>query len=230
MVARYPMPNLLLQREIDNLNKLILQLGGQVEENLRQGVQSISTRNSLQAYAVQDEDQAVDSLEVQVEEECMKLLALHQPVASDLRYIISVLKINGDLERIGDLSKSLGQHAYVLSRGDAFPIPDPLNTMATVARDMLTKSLNALIDRDVNACRRIIHQDKQVNECYGEMHKWFQDGIEQHLDDATVRLNLYLASKDLERIADHACNIAEDVIYLVSGEIVRHHDLAIAED
>lgn len=224
------MPNLLLQREIDNLNKLILQLGGQVEENLRQGVQSISTRNSLQAYAVQDDDYAVDSLEVQVEEECMKLLALHQPVASDLRYIVSVLKINGDLERIGDLSKSLGQHAYILSRGSAFPIPEPLNTMASVARDMLTKSLNALIDRDVNACRRIIAQDTQVNECYGEMHKWFQEGIEQHLDDATVRLNLYLASKDLERIADHACNIAEDVIYLVSGEIVRHHDLAQAED
>jgi phosphate transport system protein len=224
------MPNLLLQREIDTLNKLILQLGGQVEENLRQGVQSISTRNSLQAYAVQDEDEAVDMLEVQVEEECLKLLALHQPVASDLRYIISVLKINGDLERIGDLSKHLGQHAYVLSRGNAFPIPEPLHVMASIAREMLTKSLNALIARDVNACQRILHQDKQVDACYGEMHVWFEEGIKQNTPDSSMRLYLYLAAKDLERIADHACNIAEDVIYLVSGEIVRHHDLALAED
>ena len=224
------MPNLLLQREINTLNRLILQLGGQVEENLRQGVQSIHTRNTLQAYAVQDEDQLVDSLEVQVEEECMKLLALYQPVASDLRYIVSVLKINGDLERIGDLSKSLGRHAYTFSKKEKHPVPAPLSDMAAQARDMLTKSLNALIDRDVNACRRIIHQDQKVNALYGEIYDWLKEGLDQQLPEAKARLNIYLAAKDLERIADHACNIAEDVIYLVSGEIVRHHDLALAED
>ena len=224
------MPNLLLQREIDSLNKQILQLGGQVEENLRQGVQSIRTRNTLQAYAVQDEDQLVDSLEVQVEEECMKLLALHQPVASDLRYIVSVLKINGDLERIGDLSKSLGKHAYTFSKKEKLPVPQPLSEMAVLAREMLTKSLNALIERDVNACQRIIHQDKNVDRLYGEVYDWLMEGMNQNLPKAGARLNIYLAAKDLERIADHACNIAEDVIYLVSGEIVRHHDLALSED
>jgi phosphate transport system protein len=224
------MPNLLLQREIDTLNKLILKLGGQVEENLRQGVQSIRTRNSLQAYAVQDEDQWVDSLEVQVEEECLKLLALYQPVASDLRYIVSVLKINGDLERIGDLCQSLGRHSYKFSKKEQVVLPDPLMIMAGLAREMLTKSLNALIERDVNACQRIIHQDKQVDSLYGEVYDWLKEGMDQQLPQAKARLNIYLAAKDLERIADHACNIAEDVIYLVSGEIVRHHDLALAED
>jgi len=224
------MPNLLLQREIDSLNKRILQLGGQVEENLRLGVQSIRTRNSLQAYAVQDEDQLVDSLEVQVEEECMKLLALYQPVASDLRYIVSVLKINGDLERIGDLSKSLGNHAYTFTKKATIEVPAPLSEMATHARDMLTKSLNALIERDVNACQRIIHQDTKVDALFDDVYEWLKEGMDQNLPDASARLNIYLAAKDLERIADHACNIAEDVIYLVSGEIVRHHDLALAED
>jgi len=224
------MPNLLLQREIDTLNKLILQLGGQVEENLRQGVQSIRTRNTLQAYAVQDEDQLVDSLEVQVEEECLKLLALYQPVASDLRYIVSVLKINGDLERIGDLSKSLGRHAYTFSKKDTYPVPEPLTVMAALAREMLTKSLNALIDRDVNACQCIIHQDQQVDTLYGDIYDWLKDSMDQQLPETGARLSIYLAAKDLERIADHACNIAEDVIYLVSGEIVRHHDLAVTED
>lgn len=224
------MPNLLLHREINHLNKLILQLGGQVEENLRHGVQSIHTRNTLQAYAVLDEDQLVDSLEVQVEEECMKLLALYQPVASDLRYIVSVLKINGDLERIGDLAQSLGRHAYKFTKKESLTIPEPLTLMAALARDMLTKSLNALIDRDVNACRRIIHQDQQVDSLYGQLYDWLKEGMEEQVPLLPARLNIYLAAKDLERIADHACNIAEDVIYLVSGEIVRHYDLALAED
>jgi len=224
------MATILLQREIDNLNKLILQLGGQVEENLRQGVQSIRTRNSLQAYAAQDEDQLVDSLEVQVEEECLKLLALHQPVASDLRYIVAVLKINGDLERIGDLAKSLGRHAYKISTKEQLPIPEPLTIMAALTREMLAKSLNALIARNVNACQRIIHQDQQVDSLYSEVYDWLKQGMNDHAENAGARLYFYLAAKDLERIADHACNIAEDVIYLVSGEIVRHHDLAFADD
>jgi phosphate transport system protein len=224
------MPTLLLQREIDSLNKRLLQLGGQVEENLRLGVQSLQTRNNRKTHEVRDEDQLVDSLEVQVEEDCMKLLALYQPVASDLRYIVSVLKINGDLERIGDLCQSLGRHTAEFAKKEKMPVPDPLSKMAVFAREMLTDSLNALIARDVNTCRRIIHRDQDVDRLYIEVYEWLMEGMDQHLPRAGARLNIYLAAKDLERIADHACNIAEDVIYLVSGEIVRHHDLAQEED
>jgi phosphate transport system protein len=226
------MPTILLQREIDSLNKRILQLGGQVEENLRLCIQSIHARTAtrLRPGMETDEDQVVDSLEVQVEEECLKLLALYQPVASDLRYIVAVLKINGDLERIGDLSKSLEQHAVHFSRNENVPVPSLLTEMAGHARDMLTRSLNALIERDVNACRRIIHEDQEVDRLFAEVYDWLMEGMDQHLPRADARLNIYLASKDLERIADHACNIAEDVIYMVTGEIVRHHELALEED
>lgn len=219
------MPLLHLHREIKSLNKLLLQLGGQVEENLRQGIQFIQTRNTRQALDVKDEDQLVDSLEVQVEEECLKLLALYQPVASDLRYIVAVLKINGDLERIGDLAANLGRQSSKLAKKEQVAIPDQLNLMASIAREMLHQSLDALVARDINSCRRILHRDKQVDTLYGEVYDWFRLRVKEEPDHAGLLLGMYLAAKDLERIADHTCNIAEDVIYLISGEIVRHHHL-----
>lgn len=223
------MPLLHLHREITNLNKLVLQLGGQVEENLRQGVQSLQKRDFSRAVQIQDEDSVVDSLEVRVEEECLKLLALHQPVATDLRYIVAVLKINGDLERIGDLSSSLARHSSGLSTKNQIPIPDQIFTLSQLTREMLHQSLDALVARDVNTCRGILHRDKKVDALYIDVYEWFKKQVQIHPQDATAYLDIYMSSKDLERIADHACNIAEDVIYLVTGEIVRHHQLELEE-
>lgn len=223
------MPVLHLHREVKHLNKLILQLGGQVEENLRQGVQALQKRDSRQAHRLQDEDSVVDSLEVRVEEECLKILALHQPVASDLRYIVAVLKINGDLERIGDLSSSLARHSTVLSTQKQIPVPEQINTISGLSREMLNQGLNALVERDVNSCQRILHEDKKVDTHYHEVREWFHERVKANPEDAATYLNIFMAAKDLERIADHACNIAEDVIYLITGEIVRHHDLDAEE-
>ncbi|MGA0333960.1 MAG: phosphate signaling complex protein PhoU [Kiritimatiellia bacterium] len=220
------MPVLHLHREVIQLNKLILQLGGQVEENLRQCVQAMQNRDSRQNTTdIVDEDLLVDSLEVRVEEECLKILALYQPVASDLRYIVAVLKINGDLERIGDLSSSLARHSTVLRQKKQLPIPSQIHTLSGLSRDMLNQGLNALVERNVERCRRILHTEKQVDTLYHEVREWFYQQIKQHPEDASTYLDIFLAAKDLERIADHACNIAEDVIYLITGEIVRHHAL-----
>lgn len=219
------MPILHLHREIQNLNKLILQLGGQVEENLRQGVQAIQQRNVRKATDIQDEDDLVDSLEVRVEEECLKILALYQPVATDLRYIVAVLKINANLESIGDLTSSLVLHSDAMNRKIQLPIPEQVNTMSALGREMLKSGLNALVERDISLCQSILQREKKMDALYGELHNWFKTEVKQQPDNADIYLNIFMAAKDIERIADHACNIAEDIIYLVTGEIVRHHHL-----
>jgi phosphate transport system protein len=224
------MPLLHLQREIDRLNKMILRLGGQVEENLRTGIQCIQDRNAKRGLELVREDDLVDTMEVRVEEECLKALALNQPVATDLRYIIALLKINGELERIGDLAATMGKRSQVLSRYELTELPPQISVMSALAREMLRNSLDALIQRDLNACRRIIKQDEQVNHLNGEVYEWFQTRTQENPSLLDPYLMTWLTAKDLERIADHACSIAEDVVYLVSGEIVRHNGHILDDD
>ncbi len=216
------MPLLHLQREIDRLNKMILRLGGQVEENLRTGIQCLEDRNAPQGLQLVRDDDLVDAMEVQVEEECLKALALNQPVATDLRYIIALLKINGELERIGDLAATMGSRTQILSNQPLTSLPSQISVMAGLARDMLRKGLDALIERDIHACRRIVREDQQVNVLHNEVYAWFMSAARETPTMLESYLQIWLTAKDLERIADHACSIAEDVIYLVSGEIVRH--------
>ncbi len=218
-----------LQREIDVLNRLILQLGGRVEQNLRTGIQSIQNRNPEQGESLREEDRLVDDLEVRVEEECLKILALHQPVASDLRYIVALMKINNDLERIGDLSENLGKRSALLSRQSSTEMPPQIGAMSALAREMLRKSLEALIHQEIDASRRILKQDRQMDQLNSEVYDWFKTRVQETPAEAGCLLNLLLTARDLERIADHVCNIAEDVIYLVSGEIVRHLNLMDSE-
>lgn len=224
------MPLLHLQREIDRLNHMILRLGGQVEENLRIGIECVSDRNSKLGLQLMRDDDKVDVLEVRVEEECLKALALNQPVATDLRYMISLLKINGELERIGDLAALMGRRAVELARHPLTPFPSQITVMSALAREMLRNSLDALIARDLNACRCLIKQDEQVDKLNAEVFEWFQATAKEHPELLDPLLNTMLAAKDLERIADHACSIAEDVIYLVSGEIVRHNGDILDDD
>ncbi|WFB36062.1 phosphate signaling complex protein PhoU [Kiritimatiellota bacterium B12222] len=219
------MPILHLHREIIHLNKLILQLGGHVEENLRLGVQAIQQRDGSHSSHIMNEDVVVDSLEVRVEEECLKILALHQPVASDLRYIVAILKINVDLERIGDLASSLVRNSSDLIKNTTLAIPTQIAEMADLSREMLHQSLDALVARDVISCQKILMQDKQVDRLYMEIKTWFKAEMSKSPTATGAYLDIYLTAKNLERIADHSCNIAEDVIYLVTGEIVRHHDV-----
>lgn len=224
------MPLVHLQREINKLNKLVLQLGGQVEENLRTGIRAVRERDSRQGTRLREEDNRIDELEVQLEEEILKLLALYQPVASDLRYVVALLKINGDLERIGDLAANMGRRSQLVARHDTAPFPPQIETMSDLVRDMLRKSLDALIQRDLDACRNIIRRDREVDTLNSEIYDWYKERARRSPDDVGILLNTLLTSKDLERVADHTCNIAEDIIYLVSGEIVRHHGKELYED
>ncbi len=210
-----------LQREINYLNRLILQMGGQVEENLRHALNLLRTREAGPLEEIRHRDRMVNQLEVRVEEGCLKILALHQPVASDLRYIVSVMKINNDLERVGDLSEHIARRAAHMRPGLAFP-PE-VDEMAERVRGMLKDSLDAMVRLDLELCRQLLQRDKEVDDLHQRVIRWFSGQVQslggQEIDFLTHTL---LTAKDLERIGDHTCNIAEDIIYLVSGEIVRH--------
>ena len=211
-----------LERAIDELKRLILSLGADVEESVRLSVQSLTQRKSEQALKVIEADYKIDQSEVFIEEECLKILALYQPVANDLRLIISILKINNDLERIGDLSVNIAERAVYLSTEARADLPFDLQDMAEKVRSMLKRSLDALVNRDEKLARKVCEDDDAVDDLNREMYVCVEQTIKKDPDNLNSYIQLLSASRYLERIADHTTNIAEDVIYLVTGEIIRH--------
>ncbi|MEZ4388603.1 MAG: phosphate signaling complex protein PhoU [Candidatus Krumholzibacteriia bacterium] len=162
------------------------------------------------------------SWKVDFEEECLKVLALHQPVAIDLRFVVSVLKINNDLERIGDLAVSIGEHSRQLSGKDPVDSARKLPRMAENAQSMLRRSLDAVVEMNVAGARAVLASDDEVDNDYREMTQALREAM--HRDPGRIEdlLSIMMVCKHLERIADLATNIAEDAIYMVNGEIVRH--------
>ncbi|MFQ3548230.1 MAG: phosphate signaling complex protein PhoU [Armatimonadota bacterium] len=211
-----------LQREIEKLKKMILFMGAQVEESLRRSVESLINRNLELANQVMGLDEEMDQFEVEIEEECLKILALHQPVAKDLRYVIAVLKINSDLERIGDLAVNIAERAAYLSTHPPIGLPLDFHGMAEKTKLMLKRSLDALVNLDANLARQVRLSDEEVDSINKQMHSIVIDYIKSNPQNVSVAIHLLSASRHLERIADQATNIAEDVIYMVEGEIVRH--------
>ena len=209
-------------REIEKLKKMILSLAAMVEESCRLAVKAVAERDGELARKVIDGDHEIDRVEVDVEEECLKILALHQPVAHDLRFIIAMLKINHDLERIGDLAVSVGERALTLSGQARPPLDFDLLAMAERVQAMVSRSIDALINRDVNLARAIWMEDDAVDDLNRTMFDQVMASIQKHPDHLEGLLNLLSVSRNLERIADHATNIAKDVVYLTEGEIVRH--------
>lgn len=216
------MPNHLL-REIDNLKKMILSLAALVEENLRQAVRAVAERDGAKALKVIDQDHEIDRTEVGVEEECLKVLALHQPVAHDLRFIVAILKINHDLERMGDLAVSIAERARDLSKLPRAPGKDfDLPAMAEQAQQKVARALDALINNNLILARQVWLSDDEIDQRNRDIFSEIEREIQQHPDRVQSLLCMMSVSRNLERIADHASSIAKDVIYMVEGEIVRH--------
>jgi len=211
-----------LQREIDKLKKEILFMGAEVEDALGKAVDALITRNSELAEEVIKSDEEMDQLEVEIEEECLKILALHQPVAIDLRYVIAILKINNDLERIGDLGVNIAERAVYLSSHAPIDLPLDFRGMAEMAQLMLKRSLDALVNLDATLARQVRASDDEVDAINRYMYTLMEDYIKENPQRISEVLHLLSASRHLERVADQATNIAEDVIYMVEGEIVRH--------
>jgi len=211
-----------LHREIENLKKMLLSLGAMVEENVRKAVRSFEKKDTELAATVIDSDPEIDRKEVDVEEECLKILALYQPVANDLRFIVAILKINNDLERIGDLAVNIAERAVYMA---PHPVPDlhlDYRSMAKETIEMLKNSLDSLVNLDPVLAKQVCANDDIVDSMKTKMVKMVEEAIKEHPDQTEHLLQYLLVARHLERIADHTTNIAEDVIYMVKGNIVRH--------
>ena len=211
-----------LLNELEQLNRQTFSLVALAEDNVSLAVQAVQERDESMALQAIENDTEVDSLEVAVEEECLKLLALYQPVAIDLRFIVAVLKLNNDLERVGDLAVNIAERAVFLCRMCPVPVPFDFDTMATKASQMLKKSLDALVNGDVTAATEVCIADDEVDAINRDMYEQVKSAIREHPEHLDALIHLLSVSRHLERIADHATNIAEDVIYLVEGRIARH--------
>lgn len=211
-----------LQRDIDNLNASILCLAGRVQEIIDKATRALFDRRLDFAQEVLAGDDDIDRREVQIEEECLKILALHQPVAIDLRRVAAVIKINTDLERIADLAVNIAERTLFLATQADFPIPVKLRHMTQRASIMLRKALDAFVSLDVSAAREINDLEEEVNADNRAVIEDLQQMMRSRPELIPAAMHCFSTSKHVERIADHATNIAEDVLYLVEGEIARH--------
>lgn len=211
-----------LRKEIERLKKNILALGAEVEECVQMAVRAIEERDTETADRVIQLDDHIDQVEVELEEDCLKILALHQPVAIDLRFIIAVLKINNDLERIGDLAVNIAERVAFLKARPPIRIPYDLQGLVEKTTAMLKNSLDSLVNLDIDLARQVCLADDEVDAINRDMYDKIKNAIRENPEDLDVLVPYLSVSRYLERIADHATNIAEDVIYMVDGIIARH--------
>ena len=211
-----------LLRDVERLKKEILTLGTMAEQAVREATTAIETRDGSLARRVIENDYTLDEMEVQVEESCLKILALYQPVATDLRFIVAALKINNDLERVGDLAVNVAERAAFLATQPPVDISFDFQTMARKAQSMLKKSLDALVNFSAQLAHEVCAADDEVDAMNRQMYLIVKDTIPVQPEHTESLIHLFSASRHLERIADHATNIAEDVIYMIEGQIIRH--------
>lgn len=219
------------QRELGKIKKMILSLGAIVEERVRMASQAMEDWDAELAEQVVSSDHEVDQMEVEIEEECLKTLALHQPVAVDLRFIVAVIKINNDLERIGDQAVNIAERIETIVRHGA-PSENyfDYSGMAAKAERMLKMSLDALVNLDVDLAFKVLTLDNEVDKIKTEAYDRLKRAIKEEPSNGGLLINLLLISRHLERLGDHATNIAEEVIYLIEGEIVRHGNVLSEEE
>jgi len=210
-------------REIETLKERVLRQSINVEDRLRKALLAVANRDVTLANTVMAGDVEIDQREVAIEEECLKLLALHQPVASDLRFLIATLKVNNDLERIGDLAVNIADRARLLA---AAPLPGiglPIDRMGALSIGMLRTVFQAFMDHDARLAVEVVASDDEVDDMNRDMIATVVGRMRAGDPSPEALLLLLGVSRELERVGDHASNIAEDLIYMFQGEIVRHH-------
>jgi phosphate transport system protein len=214
--------SVLMEREIDKLKKKIMSIGTLVEENVRRSIQTIKSMDKKVVDEVNEIDDKIDQWEVEIEEECLKILALHQPVAIDLRFIIAVLKINNDLERVGDHAVNIVNQSLALHQKYSGIIDFNFAEMAEKVQMMLKNSLDALVNLDAELAQKVRIADDEVDDLHRQMYVKVEQSIKSDRESTGYMMNMMQISRNLERIADLSTNIAEDVIYMIQGEIIRH--------
>ena len=210
----------------DDLNHVkvrLLTMSGEAEAALGLAVQALLERDGAKAKQVIAGDRAIDGMEMEIEAQCIDLLALHQPMARDLRMLTSALKIANDLERVGDHAVNIAQSAERLAQ--ARPItPEPeIIEMARLAREMLSDALEAFIRGDAAAGREVCRRDDQVDALHRSVFRILLTHMMEDAHSISAGMELFLVSRNLERVADLATNIGEDVVFLVEGKSIKHH-------
>ncbi|MBS0208407.1 MAG: phosphate signaling complex protein PhoU [Planctomycetes bacterium] len=211
-----------LNRQLEHLKDEVIYVGALVEAALAKAISALRTRDEQLAREVIAADSEIDGMEVAVEKDCLNILALLQPVALDLRFVVAVLKINNDLERIGDLAKNIAKRVLVIARVPAIEIPVEFTEMARLAQAMVKQSLDALVTADGSLARQVRGDDDAVDELRDAIEAQILAAIAECPDQTEILLKVASVARHLERLADMATHIAEEVIYMVEGSIVRH--------
>lgn len=211
-----------LDAELKDLREKILLIGGSVELQVQDALQALTERNSDLAIRVVENDLGVNALDVEIDETCLRLLALHQPTAGDLRFITTAMKISTELERVSDLAENIAERAIELNKEPQLKPYIDIPRMANWTIRMVKEALDAFVDRDATLARKVCRDDDFVDDLTEQL---FRELVSFMLEDPrtiTRAIRLTFIGKYFERIADHATNVAELVVYMVEGKIIRH--------
>jgi phosphate transport system protein len=209
--------------ELAHLRERLLAMAGLVEEAIGRAIHALVSRDAKLTQQVIQSDKPINMLEIEIDEFCLKLLALYQPEAKDLRFIAMALKINNDLERMGDQAVNIAERTQELLKEPLLKPLIDIPRMAEVAQRMVKESLDAFVQQDVERARAVCRQDDEVDRYDDQIFRELLTYMMEDPKAITRSVNLILVSRHLERIADHATNIAEDVIYLAQGLTIKHH-------
>ncbi|MDC1527643.1 phosphate signaling complex protein PhoU [Gammaproteobacteria bacterium] len=214
-----------LQRDLEKLKKEILKLGTMVESAINNAILALNNREMSYVDEVLRLEDHINEMEVKIEEDCLKILALHQPVAGDLRFIVVSLKVNNDLERMGDFAKNIAKRARELMQEEPIStLPEFVNELPNLVRTMVRNSLDALVKLDVGLAREVIAMDDKVDEINRAMYQEVTRVAKENPSKTEIAISLLSTSRYMERIGDLSTNIAEDVIFMVEGRVIRHDD------
>jgi len=208
--------------ELQHLKETLLRMSGMVEQAISMSVHSLLDRDESVARKVIESDHGIDMLEIEIDEECLKLLALYQPVAIDLRFIASAMKINGELERMGDLAVNIAERALYLIRQPEISPGIDLKRMSDFAQKMVRDSLDALVRSDSKEARAICKSDDIIDDMNRQALKALVAHMEQNPEDVNRAVHLILITRHLERIGDQATNVCEEIVFMVEGKTIKH--------
>ena len=211
------------QEELEQLKTRLLEMGGLAEEQVRLAVKALMERDRELVALALNGDEPINKLHIEIDGRCFTLLALHQPMAVDLRAIVAAVKINTDLERVGDLAINIAEAARRYAQHAPVKKLIDIPRMATIAQTMLRDSLDAFVRRDTELAQRVLNEDDKLDALKTQIFRELLTYMLQDPGTIEPALDLILISRHLERIGDHATNIAEDVIFMVSARDVRHH-------
>lgn len=217
------MTRIRFQQSLDDLKEKLLVMAGMAEQSIQRAIESYRVRDLSICDLVSRSELAINRLEREIDQAALDLLAMEQPMAIDLRFILSVIRINADLERVGDAAKSISDRVRSMEQMAAAELPVDIPRMASLAADMVRKSLQSFIEGDAEVARGVLTMDDAVDAMNRSAYKALTKVMEEQSHLAPQALNALMISRSLERVADHATNIAEDVIFWVQGADVRHH-------